>query len=254
MTAAPTPDWNVCKQIFANHWDGFKRVYPRYEQRDYAGLVHKMLACGNPTKMGYIAYRCLQGGEGTHRVVMSCKASLCLRCAKVYVDNWVSQVSRMLHEGILYRHIVLTMPAMLRKTFYQQAQAVLSPFRRCGVRCWDDCFSRISGKALTGGYIVVIQPHGRNGQSHPPFHCIATSGGWDHKGHQGVHVDSLPYAMRRKKWQWHLLPMLRQTVKTKESHRLVEACYRRYRAGCVTNVPKGEVPSRYPSLATYLAK
>jgi hypothetical protein len=31
---------------------------------------------------------------------MSCKSSLCLRCAKVYVDNLVSQVSRMLHEGI----------------------------------------------------------------------------------------------------------------------------------------------------------
>jgi transposase-like zinc-binding protein len=167
MTAAATPDWNAFKQIFANHWDGFKRVYPRYDQRYYDGLVHKMLACGNPEKMGYIAYRCLQCGEGTHRVVMSCKSSLCLRCAKVYVDNWVSQVSRMLHEGIIYRHIVLTMPAMLRKTFYQQAKAVLSPLIRCGVRCLDDCFTRISGKVLKGGSIVVIQTHGRNGQYNP---------------------------------------------------------------------------------------
>ena len=254
MTAAPTPDWNVFKQIFANHWDGFKRVYPRYDQRYYDGLVHKMLACGNPAKMGYIEYWCLQCGEGTHRVVMSCKSSLCLRCAKVYVDNWVSQVSRMLHEGIIYRHIVLTMPAMLRKMFYQQAQAVLSPFIRCGVRCLDDCFSRISGKALKGGYIVVIQTHGRNGQYNPHLHFIATSGGWDHKGHQWVHLDYLPYTMLRKKWQWHLLTMLRQTVKTKEIHRLVDACYRRYREGFVTNVQKGDVPSRYQSLATYLAK
>ena len=213
-----------------------------------------MLACGNPAKIGYIEYRCLQCGEGTHRVVMSCKSSLCLRCAKVYVDNWVSQVSRMLHEGIIYRHIVLTMPAMLRKTFYQQATAVLSPFIRCGVRCLDDCFSRISGKALKGGYIVVIQTHGRNGQYNPHLHLIATSGGWDHKGHQWVHLDYLPYAMLRKKWQWHLLTMLRQTVKTKESHRLVDACDRRYREGFVTNVQKGDVPSRYQSLATYLAK
>jgi Transposase zinc-binding domain len=87
--------------------------------------------------MGYIEYRCLQCGEGTHRVSMSCKSSLCLRCAKVYVDNWVSQVSQMLHEGVIYRHFVLTMPALLRQTFYQQAQAVLSPFMRCGVRCLD---------------------------------------------------------------------------------------------------------------------
>jgi Putative transposase len=59
--------------------------------------------------------------------------------------------------------------------------------------------------------------------------------------------------MLRKKWQWHLLTMLRQTVKTKEIHRLGDACYRRYREGFVTNVQKGDVPSRYQSLATYLA-
>ena len=61
-----------------------------------------------------------------------------LRCAKVYVDNWVSQVSKMLHAGVISRHIVLTVPEILRKTFYQRSQAVLSPFLRCGVRCLDD--------------------------------------------------------------------------------------------------------------------
>ena len=88
MTAEPLQGWNVFKQIFAEHWDGFKCLYPRYDRRYYDGLVHKMLACGNPDQMGYIEYRCLHCGEGSHRVAMSCKSSLCLRCAKVYVDNW----------------------------------------------------------------------------------------------------------------------------------------------------------------------
>jgi hypothetical protein len=48
--------------------------------------------------------------------------------------------------------------------------------------------------------------------------------------------------------------MLRQTVKTPEIRRLVDTCYTRYREGCVTNVHKGDVPARYQSLATYLAK
>jgi hypothetical protein len=43
-------------------------------------------------------------------------------------------------------------------------------------------------------------------------------------------------------------------VKTPEIKRLVDACYTRYREGFVTNVQKGDVPSRYQSLATYLAK
>jgi len=254
MTAATPPAWSVFKQIFAEHWDGFNRAYPRYDRRYYDGLVAKMLGCGDPAQMGYIDYRCLQCGEGTHRVAMSCKSSLCLRCAKVYVDTWVRQVSQMLHEGVIYRHIVLTMPALLRTTFYQQSQALLSPFMRCGRRCLDDVFSRISGRPLTGGYIMVIQTHGRNGQYNPHLHISATSGDWDRQAQQWVHLDYVPYPLLRKKWQWHLLTMLRQTVKTSAIRRLVDTCYTRYREGFVTNVQKGEVPARYQSLARYLAK
>ena len=60
MVAAPSQDWNVFKQIFVEHWEGFTRVYPRYHTRYYAGLVDKMLRCGNPEQMGSIEYRCLQ--------------------------------------------------------------------------------------------------------------------------------------------------------------------------------------------------
>jgi hypothetical protein len=254
MTIATPPAWSVFKQIFAEHWDGFKRAYPRYDRRYYDGLVAKMLGCGDPDQMGYIDYRCLQCGEGTHRVAMSCQSSLCLRCAKVSVDTWVSQVSQMLHEGVIYRHIVLTMPALLRTTVYQQSQALLSPFMRCGRRCLDDVFSQMSGRPLTGGYIMVIQTHGRNGQYNPHLHIIATSGGWDRQAQQWVHLDYVPYSLLRKKWQWHLLTMLRQTVKTSAIRQLVDTCYTRYREGFVTHVQKGDVPARYQSLARYLAK
>jgi putative transposase/transposase-like zinc-binding protein len=254
MTAAAPPAWNIFKQIFAAHWDGFTHVHPRYNTRYYDSLVDQMLRCGNPDQMGYIEYRCLQCGEGTHRVAMSCKSSLCLRCAKVYVDNWVSQVSKMLHEGVIYRHIVLTVPEILRKTFYQQSRSVLSPFMRCGVRCLDDVYSRVSGRALKGGYIMVIQTHGRNGQYNPHLHIIATSGGWDQQAKEWIHLDYVPYRLLRKQWQWALLTMLRHTVQTKEINRLVDLCYTRYPNGFVTNVQKGDVPARYQSLARYLAK
>ncbi len=54
MTAVAPPAWSIFKQIFADHWDGFKRVYPRYDRRYYDGLVAKMLGCGDPNQMGYI--------------------------------------------------------------------------------------------------------------------------------------------------------------------------------------------------------
>jgi len=92
------------------------------------------------------------------------------------VDNWVRQVSQVLHEGGISRHIILTVPAMFRTTFYQNAAVVLSPFIRCGAQCLDDCSSTVKGKALKGGSITVLHTHGRHGQYHPPLHLLATSG------------------------------------------------------------------------------
>jgi hypothetical protein len=254
MLAAPSRAWSVFQQIFADHWEAFQHAHPRYQTSYYDGLVAKMLACGNPEQMGYIEYRCLHCGQGTHRVSMSCKSSLCLRCAKVYVDTWVSQVSKVLHEGVIYRHIILTVPAMFRTTFYHHAAGLLSAFMRCGVQCLDDFFSVVKGKVLKGGYIVVLHTHGRNGQYHPHLHVIATSGGYDAQGERWEHLQYLPYALLRRKWQWHLLSMVRHTLKTAAINQLVDTCFRTYPKGLVTNVQKGAVPSQYQSLARYVAK
>ena len=254
MLTAPSRDWNVFQQIFAEHWDAFKDVHARYPTAYYDDLVAKMLACGNPEQMGYVEYRCLQCGQGTHRVAMSCKSSLCLRCAKVYADNWVSQVSAMLHEGVIYRHIILTVPAMFRTTFYHHAAVLLSGLMRCGAQCLDDFLSTVRGKTLRGGSIVVLHTHGRNGQYHPHLHLLATSGGYDSLGQRWEHLDYLPYGLLRRKWQWHLLTMVRQTLKTATIQQLVETCFTKYPNGLVTNVQKGTVPSQFQSVARYVAK
>ena len=104
----PSRDWNVFKQLFVDHWPGFKQFRPRYATPYSEGLVNKRLDCGNPDKLGDVEYRCLDCGQGKHRVSMSCKSSWCLRGAKVDGDDWGTQVSKMLHEGVIYRHIVLT--------------------------------------------------------------------------------------------------------------------------------------------------
>src|SRR5688572_8595098 len=113
---------------------------------------------------------------------MRCQSSLCLRCAKVAVDNWVSQVSKMLHPGGIYRHIILTVPALFRTTFDHNAEVVLNACMRCGAHCLDDFYSTVRGKALKGGAITVLHTHGRNGQYHLPLQLLATSGGYDAPG------------------------------------------------------------------------
>jgi hypothetical protein len=95
------------------------------------------------------------------------------------------------------------------------------------------------GKALRGGYIVVLHTPGRNGQYHPHRHLLAPSGGYDGQGERGEHLQYLPYALLRRKWQWHLLRMVRQTLRTDAINRLGDACFRKSPNGLVTNVQNG---------------
>ena len=254
MLTAPARAWSVFQQIFADHWEAFQQAHTRYQTPYYDELMAKMLACGQPAQIGYSEYRCLDCGQGTHVVALSCKSSLCLRCAKVYVDNWVSQVSQVLHAGVIYRHIILTVPAMFRRTFYQNAAVVLSAFMRCGSQCLDAFYSTVKGTPLQGGYITVLHTHGRNGQYHPHLHVLATSGGYDAQTDRWEHLDYLPYALLRRTWQWHLLTLLRQTLKTEAVAHLVDTCFRKYPKGLVTNVQKGALPAQAHSVARYVAK
>ena len=93
----------------------------------------------------------------------------------------------MLHEGVIDRHIVLTVPDVLRTPLYQHAEALLRPCMQCGGQCLDDFLSTVSGKARKGGSIVVVQTHGRHGQYNPHLPIIATSGGGDAQAHKWVH-------------------------------------------------------------------
>ena len=47
---------------------------------------------------------------------------------------------------------------------------------------------------------------------------------------------------------------LRKTLETAAVNQLVDACFKKYPNGLVTNVQKGKVPAQYQSLARYVAK
>ena len=54
MLAAPSGDWSVFQQIFADHWQAFQQAHPRYQTPYYDALVRKMLDCGgDPRKAGH---------------------------------------------------------------------------------------------------------------------------------------------------------------------------------------------------------
>jgi hypothetical protein len=97
-----------------------------------------------------------------------------LSCAKKYVDEFVEQVSRVLHPGLIYRHMVLTVPEQLREAFYRVRHNgdPLSVFMKCGHECLQDVASTVLRRKLKVGTVVVVQTHGRSGRYNP--HCMSS--------------------------------------------------------------------------------
>lgn len=244
-------DKDTLKWIFRDHWDAFKAANPRYDTEYHDGVVQKMLDCGDPQKMGFAQYRCLACGE-TRRIAFSCKSSFCLSCAKRYTDRWVDFIARRLLPGVVYRHIVLTVPDSLRIWFYRNP-GLLSPFMRAGAACVRDVFAQTAGVELDIGSIVVLQTAGRPGNYNPHLHLLVTGGGLNPEGGWTA-VSYIPFEIIHRKWQYYLLKLLREEVADPAADRAVDRAWKQYPKGFVAFVERGEVPPGGEGLARYLAK
>ena len=107
MEVETTKSDNPLIQIFTDHWSNFKSKRSSYATSYYDEVVEKMINCGNP-KFGYTEYGCMYCGEGKHSVAFTCKSYLCLRCGRVKSENFTYNVMSKLHDGVVYRHLVLT--------------------------------------------------------------------------------------------------------------------------------------------------
>jgi Putative transposase/Transposase zinc-binding domain len=240
---------NVFKQIFADGWEDFKRTHPRYESADE--VVQKMLGCGDPAN-GHAVYLCPDCQE-RYVVAFSCKSQFCLSCAKGYGQQWVATVQGMLHPGLTYRHLILTVPARLRTLIYQHAATLLSGLMQAAQQAMDAVVARTKRQAITLGYIVVLQTAGRAASYNPHLHVIMTDGGlradgtWQRLGY-------LPYALLHQLWQMYVLELITtRLVGHVQAQALVTELRRRYPKGFVAHL-QGNVLPRMKQLTRYLVK
>ena len=236
-------DKEIFRSIFEEHWSYFKKKHTKYDNKQYEVPVQKMLGCGRESG-GYSEYICMDCGRDIRRVCFSCKSCFCLSCAKKYVDDFVSQVSKMLHPGVVYRHIVLTIPEQLRKVFYcfRTKSYFLSSFMRCGYECLEDVVATVRRQGVIIGTIVVVQTNGRSGRYNPHLHVIMTDGGINPVSGKWVNLGYFPYEIIHKKWQYHIFQMLKSILDSDEIRELIDELYREYPNGLVANVTPGSVP------------
>ena len=247
-------DKTIFKQIFKDHWESFKQKHSAYDDDCYNEAVRKMLGCGSEGN-GYAEYRCTSCGIGVKRVAFTCKGAFCLSCGQVYSDGVVNQVSKMLHPGISYRHVVLTVPEQLRNIFYRHRKEseLYSELIRTAYQCLEDVVSTARKQKLKIGATVVIHTHGRPGNYNPHTHVIMTDGGVNASAEIWVNLGYFPYEIIHKKWQYHLLGMIKRVI-GKGISELIDLLWRNYPNGFVGHVSKGEAPTNSKGLSKYLAK
>ena len=244
-------DKDAFKQIFRDHWTEFIAAHPRYATPYYERVIDKMLTCGDPALMGFAQYRCVGCGE-TRRIAFSGKSCFCLSCAKVYADHWVAFIGRRLFPGVVYRHIVLTVPDYLRLWFYRNP-SLLSALMRTGHACLADVFRTCTHVDLDIGSVIVLQTNGRPGTYNPHLHILVPAGGLDPHG-QWQPIRFIPFEMLHRKWQYHLLTMLREQIDDPTIEPDIDRGFQAYPKGFVANVQPGDVPPGGRGLAEYLAK
>jgi hypothetical protein len=249
MSACSRVQKNCFKQIFVDGWEAFKQAHPRFVAVD--PVVQKMLGCGDPAN-GYALYLCPDCQE-RHLVAFSCKSQFCLSCAKVYGQRWVETVRAMLHPGVTYRHLTLTVPQALRTLFYQHPTALLNGLMQAAQTALDAVVRQVKRQVVKLGYIVVLQTAGRSATYNPHLHVIMTDGGlradgtWQRLGY-------LPYDLLHRTWQAHVLQMIAtRLAEDEQAQRLVAEMWRRYPKGFVAYL-QGDVRPRMQRLARYLAK
>src|SRR6266508_5175622 len=240
---------NVFKQIFADGWAAFKRNHPRYEAVD--AVVQKMLGCGDPAN-GHAVYLC-PDCQAQCVVAFSCKSQFCRSCAKGYGQQWVTTVQGMLHPGVTYRHLILTVPERLRALFYQHAGPLLSGLMQAARLAMDAVVAQIKRQPITLGYIVVLQTAGRAASYNPHLHIMLTDGGlradgtWQRLGY-------VPYDLLHRCWQTQVLELIGTRLGgDAQAQALVAEMRRRYPKGFVAHLQRNVLP-RLKQLTRYLVK
>ncbi|HSX79979.1 MAG TPA: hypothetical protein VLQ80_15580 [Candidatus Saccharimonadia bacterium] len=145
---------------------------------------------------------------------------------------------------MISRHSSRTVPAMCRPRCSQNAAELVQAWRQCGARCLDGLSREGQGKALTGGDMTGIPPHGRHGPYPPHVPLIATRGGDDGGAQRGEPVRCLPYDRWHRHGPWPLMDAVRKTRATDEMKRRGDEWCRRYRPGLVATGPTGRVPAQ----------
>ncbi len=159
----------------------------------------------------------------------------------------------MLHPGVTYRHLILTVPDALRTLLYQHAATVLDGLMQAAQQTMDAVVARAKRQAITLGSSVVLQTAGRSASYTPHLHVLLTDGGLRADG-SWQRLGYVPDDLLHRTWQTVVLKLISTRLAGHaRAQAVVDEMRRRYGQGFVAHL-QGNVLPGMRQLTRYLVK
>ena len=242
------------KSIFSDHWKSEKLALSRrYESSHWESIVEsveKMLYRREPSS-GYAEYICPHCGT-KKKCPFTCKGRFCTSCGKKYTDEWVQRTVDDLIDAP-HRHLVLTIAEELRGVLFWH-RSLLKGMMDCAAKTALEVVQSQKSEAVPG-ILAVVHTFGRDLKFNPHVHLLMTEGGL--RGGQWEPIPFLPYALLRKKWQYHLLTEVKgRWAKSREDSRFIDRLFKENVQGFYVNGESQMSSSRYAAryIGRYIAR
>lgn len=165
-----SPVW----QILHDHWTAFRRARAIHDDH-LDQTVQAFLRCGD-FRSGFTRWRC-PDCEHEFLLAFTCKQrGLCVTCAQRRTLTLAPYIAETVCLAVPYRHVVLTVPRLLRPVF-QRDRALLTELFHAAHEVLGPWLRERTGVALgQPGIVAAAQTFGDFLSWHPHLHLLVTAG------------------------------------------------------------------------------
>ena len=196
-----------------------------------------MLLCKSDENGCFVWY-CKNCNE-FHFERFGCNSRLCSPCGKRYHDEWAERLSRKIIWGVVYRHIVFTLPSELW-LIIKEYRELLKIISDVSYQTIQKAFSKMKHiERLIPGVIAVVHPFGKDIEFKPHVHNVVTEGGFNSKGKYIPQGEYIPYKLFHLLWQEEILNALKEHI-PKE---MIDNLFRKYPKGFYVYVKPERISS-----------
>jgi hypothetical protein len=170
-------------RLVEQHLEELLRVWPTRFVRQHGSLrpvvervLREFLKCGL-LEHGFARLWCSECRRSV-LVAFSCRGrSFCPSCEKKKQLLWAEWLREELLAPVAHRHVVLTIPRLLRPLF-RRRRDLLTELARAGAEATVELVRREAGQDVRPGLIISLTTAGDLLQWHPHLHLLTTDGGF----------------------------------------------------------------------------